>query len=140
MSEATRGPNLVDLTWKESYRCGHGLIDTPHDGLFRLAKDLINAYIFSTPDKGAITGLIDDLLARLKTHFADEAEVLAVTSCPCKNAHIHEHDRLLDRARVLRDTFAKDSLTRGERIEFIAHDVVAKHLLVADTDEVRVSC
>ena len=48
--------------------------------------------------------------------------------------HARQHRQLLDKARTVTEHFRIGKLALGEVFEYLAHDLVARHLLIADRE------
>ncbi len=76
----------------------------------------------------------NELLAHVSRHFADEEAILRSRHYAKLEAHQHAHAGLLARAARLKAKADAGDVTLGEVVEFLAHDVVARHLLTADRE------
>jgi diguanylate cyclase (GGDEF)-like protein/hemerythrin-like metal-binding protein len=117
----------MHLEWKEAYECGDATIDKQHRELFARANALIDA----TFTDGALASL-DELLSHLLEHFVDEEAILARLNYDHFEEHKRAHSALLKRAGWLRDRAAVGEASLGAVVEFIAQDVIARHLMTAD--------
>ncbi len=117
----------MHLEWKEAYECGDALIDAQHRELFTRANALIDA----TFTGGALASL-DELLSHILEHFVDEEALLARLNYEHFEEHKRAHSALLKRAGWLRDRAAVGEANLGAVVEFIAQDVIARHLMTAD--------
>jgi len=126
--------SIIKLQWSESYECGEETIDSQHRRLFELANKLIEAAFDADHDRPAFNAALDALLAHVALHFAAEEAILGVKRYAQLEAHKRAHAGLLSRAARLKQKAAAGDVTLGELVEFVAHDVVARHLLTADRD------
>lgn len=126
--------SFLRLTWQEEYECGEPVIDEQHRRLFDLANTLIGAAMAMEADRGAFKPALDALLAHVARHFADEEELLEQRGYKRLALHRLAHERLLERATELESAAAADQATLGALVDFIANDVVSRHLLQADRD------
>ena len=131
---STQGDAVVELVWHDSYACGEPTIDAEHEELFRLANILIGASLRQAQDRAAFAAAIERLLEHIARHFADEERILAAHGYPRLAAHAAAHRRLLARAAELKPAALRGAATTGVLVEFLAHEVVARHLLTADRD------
>jgi diguanylate cyclase (GGDEF)-like protein/hemerythrin-like metal-binding protein len=131
---AESGVSVLHLVWQEAYQCGNATIDEEHRGLFELANALIDASFAQEEHPEHFYGALDDLLAHVQTHFADEEALLEkhhyARLAPHKRAHAH----LLQKALALKDAAHARTATLGDLVNFIAGDVVAHHLFTMDRD------
>ena len=72
------------------------------------------------------------LIAHVAQHFHDEEVILAQRQYPGLALHAQAHKKLIEHALKLRDTAASDGVTVGELVEFLADEVVARHMLKTD--------
>ena len=122
---------LVQLVWRQGYECGDQLIDDQHRALFLQVNDLLAAALSERPTDQVAT-LIDAMICAVVQHFKDEEQIIAATDFPDVNAHADIHRQLLDRAGKLVSSFHAGTLGIGDLFQFLAHDVVAQHMLGAD--------
>lgn len=131
---AAQGPAALGLIWQEAYECGEPSIDREHRDLFDLANALIDASVRDTGDSGKVLPVFDKLLDHIAGHFANEEALLERRGYAHADAHRRAHATLLGRARALRDDLAAGSASLGGIVEFLAGEVVARHLFKADRD------
>lgn len=124
------GFSALHLDWREDYECGHPLIDAEHRELFELANVLIEAVVSSRDARPAL----DRLIEHVGRHFSDEEAILAEHAYPRLEAHRAAHAALLAKAAGLRAAMEHDAAGLGNIVEFLARDVVARHLFTADRD------
>lgn len=121
------------LFWRCSYECGDDTIDNEHRALFERANGLLAAMLSGAP-ADAVSDMVDRFVTELESHFAHEEAAITTAGYPDTAAHVREHHRLLADARHLADRFREGSLDTGELFHFMAHIVVARHLLGADRE------
>jgi hemerythrin-like metal-binding protein len=124
------GFSALHLDWREDYECGHPLIDAEHRELFELANVLIESVISNRDARPAL----DRLIEHVGRHFSDEEAILAEHAYPRLEAHRAAHAALLAKAAGLRAAMEHDAAGLGNVVEFLARDVVARHLFTADRD------
>ena len=125
---------VLHLTWHESYDCGEPTIDQEHRKLFELANILINAAFNRKSNPAEFEDALNKLLAHVVQHFANEEAILARRHFPGLETHAQSHRRLIERAVQLRDAAATGGVTIGELVDFLADEVVARHMLKADRE------
>ncbi len=125
--------NFVQLSWHSAYECGNPFIDGQHRALFGHANDLLAALLCGRPSE-EVTALIDALIGAVVQHFKDEEAIITAAGFPGSAAHAAIHGDLVDRAVVLVDRFHAGTLAIGEFFQFLAHDVIARHMLGADRE------
>lgn len=122
---------LVQLVWRPAYACGNEVIDREHRALFAHANTLLAAMLGDQPVADVSAG-IDVLLAGVVEHFKDEEAILAAAGFAGLDAHVGMHQQLVARAMELVALFNQGKLGLGELFQFLADDVVARHMLVED--------
>ncbi len=120
------------LQWHEAYECGDATIDDEHRQLYAQANRLIEAAFHSEAEPQLVRAALDELLAQLRRHFADEEAILARHHYADLEPHKRAHAGLLRRAAYLRERLDTGEATLGAIVEYLAQDVVARHLLVVD--------
>lgn len=125
---------ILRLEWRDSYACGEPTIDAQHEELFRLANALIDASLRQEENRGAFLAALEALLAHVVRHFADEEKILAAHGYAKLAQHAAAHRGLLGRAGALKEAALRGEAKTGAVVEFLAHEVVAHHLLSADRD------
>lgn len=125
--------NLVQLAWKASFGCGNPLIDSQHQALFHTANGLLEAVLSARPAP-EISALIAKLLDDVSQHFDDEEKILARVGFPGLHQHVVEHARLLARGLELSEAFKTATLTVGDVFQFLAAEVITRHMLEADRE------
>jgi hemerythrin len=128
------GEAIVQIIWRDAYACGEPTIDAQHETLFRLANALIASSLRQADDSGAFLAALEALLAHVVRHFADEERILAARGYAKLAQHRGAHRGLLERAAALKEAALRGGAAFGALVEFLAHDVVAQHLLTADRE------
>jgi len=125
--------SFVQLPWHLAYECGHALIDSQHRVLFGHANNLLSAILSGRP-ADEVGSVIDDLIRDVVQHFEDEESIITAAGFPGAAEHAAIHRQLVDRAVTLVDSFHAGTLTIGELFQYLANDVVAKHMLGVDRE------
>ncbi len=125
--------NFVQLSWHAAYECGDSIIDEQHRALFLHANNLLTAILSERP-ADEISMLIDTLIKAVVQHFKDEEAIFTAAGFPRAADHAAIHRKLVDNAVILVTRFHEGKLAIGELFQFLAHDVVAKHMLGADRE------
>ena len=123
--------SFVQLTWHSAYECGNALVDDQHRMLFRDANNLLFAILSERP-KDEVSSLIDTLIRDAVQHFKDEEQIFTAAGFPDAVEHAAIHRQLIDSAAILLGRFNAGTLALGELFQFLAHDVLARHLLRTD--------
>lgn len=129
---ASENDTVLRLTWRDAYCCGHPVIDEEHRTLFDLANALIESAFKQSENPQAFSDALAKLLAHVSKHFADEEAILAEYHYVDLAVHAQAHKRLLERALLLRDRALSGGVTMGELVDFLADEVVVRHLLKTD--------
>jgi diguanylate cyclase (GGDEF)-like protein/hemerythrin-like metal-binding protein len=125
--------SFVQLSWHSAYECGHTLIDSQHRILFGHANNLLSAILSGRP-ADEVGSVIDDLIRDVVQHFQDEEAIFTAAGFPGAEEHAAIHQQLVDKALTLVGNFHAGTLTIGELFQYLANDVVAKHMLGADRE------
>ncbi len=125
--------NFVQLIWHSAYECGHEVVDREHKALFRDSNDLLSAILSGQP-ADEVDAIVDTLIRDLVQHFQDEESIIAAAGYPGAVAHATIHREIVNRAGALVERFRSGNADLGELFQFLAEDVVAKHMLGADCD------
>jgi diguanylate cyclase (GGDEF)-like protein/hemerythrin-like metal-binding protein/PAS domain S-box-containing protein len=124
---------FLKLVWSPTYQCGHPVIDDQHQRLFELANELLDGLLSDRP-VDEISSLVASLLAEVVHHFHDEEIILREIGFAGLEAHAEKHARLVAKALELEQAFLRNTLSVGTLFQFLAHDVVAQHMLRADRE------
>ncbi len=124
--------SALQLVWSDRYVSGHRLIDEEHQGLFNATNELIAAMTESSLGSDAVTARLDALLVDIARHFTDEENVLAEIGYPGLESHQRLHQKLLENSQRLRDAVHAGASSPAEIVDFLANEVVNRHVLKAD--------
>lgn len=125
--------HLVRLSWHAAYECGNPVIDEQHRCLFADANNLLGAVLSARPE-AEVAALVNALVRDVVQHFKDEEVIIRKAGYPKAAEHAAIHSALVDKAVVLVKHFHDGTLAIGELFQFLAHDVVARHMLGADRE------
>jgi diguanylate cyclase (GGDEF)-like protein/hemerythrin-like metal-binding protein len=131
---ADRSDTILRLSWHESHNCGEPTIDQEHRHLFVLANALIEAAFKRNSNPQEFDASLEKLIEHVARHFADEEAILAQHHYAGLEVHAQAHKRLIERALQLRDAAAGGGVTIGELVDFLADEVVARHMLHTDRE------
>lgn len=106
-------------------------MDDEHKALFGHANLLLSAVLEERP-KQECKALLDQMLETVVVHFKDEEALLARTSFPDTKHHIQCHKALVAEALDMSERFDRNALSVGELFSFLAHEIVAQHVLRED--------
>ena len=122
------------LVWKSEYACGHEVIDAEHHALFRSANRLIEYAARSDWAPPVFRAMLDQLLSEVDAHFRHEEEILRERGYAQLPQHAHLHQALLKRGEAVRLQANRAGVNVANPIEFVAVEVIANHMLLADRD------
>ena len=132
--EREKSPStFLHLTWRPAYRCGNPLIDEQHRALFADANALLGSLLAGTSAE-QLGALIDTVMRDIIQHFDDEETILEATGFTGAAEHAETHGRLIAHAKSLVEHLRSGHLTPGELFEFMADELIARHLLGADRE------
>ncbi len=123
--------HLMQLVWHPSYACGQSDLDAHHTDMFAQINTLLAAVLCNRP-VNEVAACIDTLIDDVTRHFAEEEKILQQAGFPAVQAHAEQHRELLDHAAYLVERFKRHDLDTGELFQFLATDLVARHMLGAD--------
>ena len=124
--------SVLRLEWSDDYASGNEVIDAEHRELFSLANRLIDASLRQAVSQREIKEALNALIADVQRHFADEEAILEKRNYIGIIQHRRAHGALLKRASQMRVLADNGVLTFGTLVDFLANDVVVKHLLAMD--------
>lgn len=122
---------LMQISWRESFECGHPLIDEQHRSLFKIGDGLVNA-VLKNKSRNHIEFLLDELTKHIEAHFMTEEAAMARTRFPLSDEHREHHRELLERARALRADYREGKLDVSELVGFVVYDVITEHIIRED--------
>lgn len=122
---------MVKLIWRREYECGDLVIDAQHQALFSDANRLLSA-VLQKGSETEVAGLVDALVAGIAQHFQDEEALLQNVDYPGAAEHANLHRVLLEKSLQLSKHFRAGTLSIGGLFEFLAHEVIARHILQSD--------
>jgi diguanylate cyclase (GGDEF)-like protein/hemerythrin-like metal-binding protein len=123
--------NFVQLVWHSAYECGNELVDRGHRQLFADANELLSA-ILCEREESRVDTIVDTLTADVLQHFADEEAIILAAGYPGAAEHVVLHRQLVTQARRLLDDYRAGKQGVGDVFQFLAYDVVTRHMLGAD--------
>jgi hemerythrin-like metal-binding protein len=112
---------------------GNGVMDTQHQRLSDYANDLRTTILSGRP-ADEVNAIIDAFIRDVVQHFQDEEAILAAANYPGTAKHAAQHRELANSAATLVGQFRAGALGIGELFRFLAHDVLAKHMVGADRE------
>jgi len=125
--------NFAQLNWRSTYLSGNPLIDEQHQALITGANQLLTL-LLENHARSEVASQIDSLLRNAAQHFKDEEAIITAAGYPGASDHAAIHRELLEKAARLVASFHAGTLSIGELFEFLAHDVIARHILRSDRE------
>jgi hemerythrin-like metal-binding protein len=126
------------LMWRSAYECGDKVIDDQHRELFELANKLIDALMEGNP-RAEVETQLDNFVAHIIEHFDTEEVLMNQSEHPITMSHLDVHHKLLDRATELNAKYHHGDRVVRDLVQFIAHDVVAQHIILEDPKAIKVA-
>lgn len=125
---------IVKLEWNESCASGHPALDAGYRGLFARANGLIAASLLPASRRDELMAAMARCFDHLRQQFGAEERLLAERGYAGLEAHKVAHRVLLQRAATLGEEIRSGEETFGAVVEFLAHEVVSRHLLTVDRE------
>ena len=125
--------NMVQLTWRAAYESGNEVIDRQHRALFGQANKLLSAVLTGLQSR-EVSALLDLFLADVAQHFQDEEAIIRAAGYPGAAEHAGLHRELIEKAASLAERYRAGTLSLGDLFQYLAYDVVARHMLSTDRD------
>ena len=122
---------LVQLVWRTAFESGNPVIDTQHRALFADANKLLGAML-EEQHKDVVAALVEAFIADVVQHFREDEAIITRAGFPGAAGHASLHQALIEKASTLASHFRAGNLSIGEMFEYLAHDVVARHMLIVD--------
>ena len=123
--------NFVKLAWHSTDACGNTVIDSQHRKLFALANKVLSTKLAGCAPAECVAQMTR-LLEEIELHFRDEEEILVSVKYPAAAEHRKVHADLVSKAKSLIPRLATAELSLGELFNFIADDMISKHMHIED--------
>ncbi len=123
--------NFVHLVWRSAYECGNEIIDRDHRQLFANANELLSSMLSGHADE-EVRAIVDRLITDVLQHFRDEEAIFVAAGFPGANEHKLLHRELAEKAARIVVEYRAGNQNVGDVFQFLAYDVITKHLLGAD--------
>lgn len=124
---------LLQLVWRSTYESGNQTIDYQHRALFDDANKLLAAALEGQPAPTLIT-LVDAFIAEVAQHFHDEEAIITQAGYPGTAKHAALHRALIAKAADQAQHIRAGSFSVAELFKYLAQDVIARHMLMADRE------
>lgn len=122
---------LVQLIWRRDFESGNAVIDAQHQSLFNEANKLLSA-VLDDRQAADVASMVEVFIADIAQHFQEEEAFLTRAAYPGVADHAALHRALLDKAGALAERVRAGTQSAGDLFEYLAHEVVARHILIAD--------
>ncbi len=128
ITAASLSPSELRLRVKHNHALyGNAAIEAQHERLSASAETLRAAITAGRP-MGEVNGIIDGFVRDMTRHFRDEEAIFAVTAYPRAAEHAALHCVLLEKVNGLVRQFRAGLIGINELFQFLANDVLAKHV------------
>jgi diguanylate cyclase (GGDEF)-like protein/hemerythrin-like metal-binding protein/PAS domain S-box-containing protein len=127
-------PFAPHLAWSSDFACGNAAIDSEHLQLFQSMNQLFSKSLLAEREPAAFREDLAQLLAAIAAHFEHEESILRAWGYVRLEEHREEHRALLDRMDDLNRRSKLGEVTLGEVVDFIATELIARHMMQADRD------
>jgi diguanylate cyclase (GGDEF)-like protein/hemerythrin-like metal-binding protein len=127
----TAPSKLLQVVWRSTYESGNQTIDAQHRALLRSANKLLQAAL-DVPPSQELIAMIDAFIAEVAQHFQDEEAIITQANYPGASEHACLHRTLIRKATELARNAGNGSFSPTELFEYLAHDVVTRHMLTSD--------
>ncbi len=97
------------LSWSGQYLIGNYLIDSEHQELFRLVNDFHSRWL-EAGKPHEIAKVLNRLIAYAENHFRHEETIMAEAAFPALEAHLKEHEAMIETIFKLQKSYEEGSL------------------------------
>jgi diguanylate cyclase (GGDEF)-like protein/hemerythrin-like metal-binding protein len=125
--------NYVQLVWEETHECKHELIDMQHRRLFEGTNKLLAAILAGCSPE-TLLAEADALIRDVVEHFTDEEKILITAKVPGTQEHVTKHQEIVAELHNLRNRFHSGERGIGEVFQFVADELIGRHVLGEDKD------
>lgn len=119
------------LAWNDMFSVGILEIDNQHKQLIEITNRLNEAMI-SDLDRQALSGILDDLLAYTRTHFAYEERLMDLHRYGDREQHLAEHRKLVQIVVDFQSKFAQGEVDLTGELMALLRDWLSRHILNSD--------
>jgi len=119
------------IDWNNDWECGNEQIDSAHKKLIQMGNDLINLSI-SQASKETVLDKLNELIDHIKSHFAEEEQILSQCGYSGADEHAKIHANLLSEASIVHEKFLAGECDSSLTFNFIVNRIIVDHLLSTD--------
>jgi hemerythrin-like metal-binding protein len=119
------------VTWSTKYSVGIAQIDAEHQKLIGLVNDL-NAAMLQGRANELMGEIFDNLISYTATHFGHEEGLMRLHSYPELAEHKAEHDRLVEKVKLLQEEFHSGSMIISLDLMAFLRNWVVDHICGMD--------
>jgi diguanylate cyclase (GGDEF)-like protein/hemerythrin-like metal-binding protein/PAS domain S-box-containing protein len=123
---------VFHLDWRSEWNSGNDLVDEQHKELNLLGNRLIELALSGKEQSGTLA-MLDQLIAHVITHFADEEAIMAEHGYPDLALHQSIHQKLKEKVLSLREAFVDGGVKATAFFSFVIDDLMIGHLQNVDT-------
>lgn len=122
---------MAALPWDDKYTVNVAVMDNQHRRLAELVNKL-HVALSTEKDLEEVRGVLSELIAFTRLHFATEEELMLKYEYPDYSAHLAEHKLVLGQMNKLADSLQGNSAISFDAEADISDDWIGKHLLERD--------
>ncbi len=122
---------LSMFEWKQEYAVNIGSIDTQHQKLFALGRELYTA-MSAGQGKSVLGRILDRLVAYTAVHFAYEEGLMKLHQYPDFVKHKAEHDALVKQVVAFQTDFNSGRATMAVQVLQFIKGWLEKHIMNSD--------
>lgn len=127
----TPSDGSLHISWRNSFECGHPLLDGQHRRLFGLGNELVSG-IVARKSKEEMEPLIGSFIEHMKAHLETESVVLHRAKISGLAEWQKKRNFLVSKAQNILENFHLDELTARELVGFVTYDVVVDHIIKSE--------
>lgn len=120
-----------ELVWKDEYSVNVKEIDDQHKQLFAIVNNLVGV-IDTIPDETIVRGLVNDLIAYKKMHFATEDKYFEEFHFEGKIDHQAAHANFDQKVTALQEQYQDDVTKLAWELTDLLEDWFIGHIMYAD--------
>lgn len=130
--EALTNAAAVRIDWRAEWESGNSVIDDGHRDLIEKGSTILSLSLEQVP-RERLLGLMDDLIADIQRHFAEEEEILGRVSYPDLEEHKAIHAALFAEACATRAAYAGNMGDPTQLFHLIVEKILLEHMITIDS-------
>ncbi|MCX6627187.1 MAG: bacteriohemerythrin [Candidatus Solibacter sp.] len=128
---------VIMFEWKNEFAVNIGSIDSQHQNLFAIGREL-HAAMSTGQGKSVLGPILDRLVQYTSAHFAYEERLLQLHKYPDFAAHKAQHDALVKQVVAFQTDFKTGKISMAVPVLLFVKDWLEKH--IQGTDLAYVPC